>query len=114
MGEQVSLELFEEEALEFLHVNAELRVEEKRAWGEGSDRASLFAEKTPEEQLAEIDVAKAWRQKVFDAGFGWITGPDRYGGRALPGLRDRPRLVQRRAAPACPPQRGQAPPGVAS
>src|SRR5207248_393673 len=28
--------------------------------------------------------AKAWRSLVFDAGFAWITGPARYGGRELP------------------------------
>jgi alkylation response protein AidB-like acyl-CoA dehydrogenase len=89
MGEQVSLEAFEDAALDFLHKNSELRVEEKRAWGEGSDRASLFAEKTREEERAELETAKAWRQKVFDAGFGWITGPARYGGRELPVTYDR-------------------------
>jgi alkylation response protein AidB-like acyl-CoA dehydrogenase len=84
MGEQISLEAFEEEALAFLDANAEPRVEEKRGWGEGSDRAGLFAEKTREEELAEVEVAKAWKRQVFDAGFGWITGPARYGGRELP------------------------------
>jgi acyl-CoA dehydrogenase len=84
MAEQISLVDFEEEAVEFLDDHAELRVEEKRGWGEGSDRTGLFAEKTREEELAELAEAKAWKAKVFDAGFGWITGPARYGGRELP------------------------------
>ncbi len=89
MGDQISLEAFEEEALAFLDAHAELRVEEKRGWGEGSDRAGLFTEKTREEELAEVEMAKDWRRQVFDAGFGWITGPARYGGRELPAVYDR-------------------------
>src|SRR5206468_6308421 len=37
-----------------------------------------------EEELAEVEEAKAWRRKAFDAGFGWIQGPSQYGGRELP------------------------------
>src|SRR5206468_12560687 len=29
------------------------------------------------------------RRQVFDAGFGWLTGPQRYGGRELPAEFDR-------------------------
>ncbi len=83
MAEQISLEDFEAEALEFLGAHAEPRVEEKRGWGEGSDRTGLFAEKTREEELTELAEAKGWKAKVFDAGFGWISGPARYGGREL-------------------------------
>ncbi len=80
---------FLEEARSFLDTHAERRGEERTAWGEGSDRVSLFAEKTPEQERAEVGEAKAWRTQVFDAGFGWITGPEEYGGRALPASYER-------------------------
>src|SRR5205807_798932 len=80
---------FREEALTFLEQNAKPKVEEKTGWGEGSDNVSLFAEKTREQELAEVEESKAWRQKVFDAGFGWIQGPQQYGGRELPASYER-------------------------
>jgi acyl-CoA dehydrogenase len=84
MAEIVSEEQFEQEALAFLEANAKLRVEEKTGWGQGSDNVALFAEKTHQEEAAEVDAAKTWRRMVFDAGFGWIKGPKAYGGRELP------------------------------
>jgi acyl-CoA dehydrogenase len=80
---------FRDEALRFLDANARPRVEARPGWGEGSDRIGLFTERTPERELAEVQEAKAWRGKVFDAGFGWITGPARYGGRELPASYER-------------------------
>jgi acyl-CoA dehydrogenase len=87
--EVVTEEQFKAEALDFLQANAKLRVEEKTGWGQGSDEVALFAEKTRDEELAEVEESKQWRQKVFDAGFGWITGPSRYGGRELPAAYER-------------------------
>ncbi|HSS08676.1 MAG TPA: acyl-CoA dehydrogenase family protein [Acidimicrobiales bacterium] len=84
MADAVTEESFRDDALAFLKANAKLKVDEKRAWGEGSDKVGLLPEKSLEQELAEVDEAKRWRQKVFDAGFGWITGPARYGGRELP------------------------------
>ena len=80
---------FREEALSFLEQNATPKVAEKTGWGEGTDNVSLFAEKTREQELAEVEEAKAWRQRVFDAGFGWIQGPSQYGGRELPASHER-------------------------
>ncbi len=81
----ISEEAFAEEARAFLEANAEPReVEQTQEWGKGSDNVALFAEKTREEEVEEVERAKAWRSKVFDAGFGWITGPSGYGGRELP------------------------------
>lgn len=85
MPETISEEQFDEEALDFLESNAEHPQETESGWGEGSDSVNLFAEKTPEAERGEVEQAKAWRSKVFDAGFGWLTGPGRYGGRELPG-----------------------------
>jgi alkylation response protein AidB-like acyl-CoA dehydrogenase len=75
---------FRAEARAFLESCAERRVEEKFAWGEGSDRVGLLEEKSAEEEAAEVTAAKAWKAKEYDAGFGWISGPEEYGGRALP------------------------------
>lgn len=80
------------EALSFLESDAEPRKEVRQAWGEGPDHVGLFTERTPEEDAAELAAAKAWRAKVYDAGFGWISGPPKYGGRGLP--RDYERLYQ--------------------
>jgi acyl-CoA dehydrogenase len=89
MSPVINEEAFRADAVDFLDSNAKLKAEERSAWGEGSDRVSLFAEKSREQELADVEEAKAWRQKVFDAGFGWITGPSRYGGRELPSSYDR-------------------------
>jgi alkylation response protein AidB-like acyl-CoA dehydrogenase len=75
---------FRAEALAFLEANAKRRQTEVTGWGEGSDRVGVLEEKTPEEERADVDAAKNWRQQMFDAGFGWITGPSQYGGRELP------------------------------
>jgi alkylation response protein AidB-like acyl-CoA dehydrogenase len=74
---------FRAEALAFLEANAKRRQVEVAGWGKGNDRVGLLEEKTPEQERAEVEEAKAWRQQKFDAGFGWITGPEQYGGRAL-------------------------------
>jgi alkylation response protein AidB-like acyl-CoA dehydrogenase len=76
---------FRAEAKAFLDANAERRTEEKFEWGKGSDQVGLLDEKTPEQEAAEIAAAKAWKATEFDAGFGWIMGPEEYGGRGLSG-----------------------------
>jgi alkylation response protein AidB-like acyl-CoA dehydrogenase len=79
-----SLDEFKSSARAFLDANAEPRSEEKFVWGEGSDRVGLLDEKSPEQEAAEVAAAQEWKAAEFDAGFGWITGPEEYGGRALP------------------------------
>ncbi len=79
----ISLDAFRAEADGFLSANASLRPEEKFVWGQGSDQVGLIDEKTDDQEAAEIRDAKAWKATEFDAGFGWITGPARYGGREL-------------------------------
>jgi alkylation response protein AidB-like acyl-CoA dehydrogenase len=83
---------FTEEVLAFLDANAERKVKEedkKFVWGEGSDKVALFDEKTREQEQAELAEAKAWRAKRFDAGLGFITGPEEFGGRELPNSYER-------------------------
>ncbi|MGA2838139.1 MAG: acyl-CoA dehydrogenase family protein [Acidimicrobiales bacterium] len=79
-----SLDRFEAEARAFLDANAERRSADTFVWGQGSDHVGLFPERTPEQQAHDLAVSRAWAQRVFDAGFGWITGPTEYGGRNLP------------------------------
>jgi alkylation response protein AidB-like acyl-CoA dehydrogenase len=76
---------FRAEATTFLDAHASRRGEAKEfVWGEGSDNVSILEEKSAEQEAAELRAAKEWKATEFDAGFGWITGPEEYGGRALP------------------------------
>ena len=84
MSPAPSLDEFERSARAFLDAHAEPRAEEKFVWGEGSDGVGLLDEKSPEQEAAEVAAAQEWKAAEFDAGFGWITGPEEYGGRALP------------------------------
>ena len=79
----VTPEQFEAEARAFLDASAERRPEETFVWGQGSENVSLFPERSPEQQQEDLAASRAWSQQVFDAGFGWITGPVEYGGRGL-------------------------------
>ena len=96
-----SIETFRAEAREFLDANLERRGEEAFVWGEGSDRVGVLEEKSAEQEARELAAAKEWKAKEFDAGFGWITGPEEYGGAALDKEYDRAyrELVGRYATP---------------
>lgn len=84
----ITIAEFEKEALAFLEANVERRAVEKAfVWGEGAD--SFYREKDREQEAATAEEAKAWRNKKFKAGFGWITGPKKFGGRELPASYDR-------------------------
>jgi alkylation response protein AidB-like acyl-CoA dehydrogenase len=89
MTPTVSIEEFRTEAEQFLESRVARREEERQEWGQGSDRVGLLDEKSREEEQAEVEAAKEWRQDLFDAGFGWITGPAEYGGRGLTPAHDR-------------------------
>ena len=95
-GTTVSAEQFEHDAREFLDAHAAKRPPDTFVWGEGSDHVGLFPERTPEQETADLAAARSWAQTVFDAGFGWITGPPAYGGRGLP--REYERTYSRLAA----------------
>ena len=86
----ITLEQFEAEARAFLEANATRReAERKFVWGEGSDKVAMFEEKDRETELADVRAACDWRRTKFDAGFGWIGGPAKYGGRELPNAYER-------------------------
>ncbi|HUZ25985.1 MAG TPA: acyl-CoA dehydrogenase family protein [Streptosporangiaceae bacterium] len=74
------LAVFAQRARAFLDENATRRVTQDTAWGEGPDRVPLLEQSDPEAERRELTEARAWRQRVFDAGFGWLGGPAAYGG----------------------------------
>ncbi|MGH9305148.1 MAG: acyl-CoA dehydrogenase family protein, partial [Acidimicrobiales bacterium] len=82
-GEEVDLEAFSAGAEQFLASHAPAKRDRTAVFGEGSDEVGVLPERTPGEAAGEVAAAKAWAAQVFDAGFGWITGPRRYGGREL-------------------------------
>jgi len=87
---EISVQEFQAECQSFLDAHASLRPPEKDfVWGEGDDKVAMFEEIDPAEERCQLDAAKAWRAQRFDAGLGWITGPQAYGGRELPGTFDR-------------------------
>ncbi len=81
----ISIDDFRTEATDFLAANAEEKgVEQRFVWGQGPDKVSMFDERGREGELEALAAAQSWRAKRFDADLGWITGPEQYGGRALP------------------------------
>ena len=78
-----SLDEFVAAAETFLGVHAKPRSPVAFRWGVGSDRIGVFPERTLEEDHLDLGAARAWRRTVFEAGFGWITGPIEHGGRGL-------------------------------
>jgi acyl-CoA dehydrogenase len=85
----IAITEFQADARSFLEANASRKGEENNEWGQGSDRVGLLDEKSREEERRELADGQAWRAKLFDAGFGWITGPPEYGGRGLSPAHDR-------------------------
>ena len=82
---QPTLEQFQADALAFLEANAPRKEAEKKfVWGEGADKVSMFEEKDRQSEKLDVAEACAWRQKKFDAGFGYVFGSQQYGGRGLP------------------------------
>ncbi|MGH3674328.1 MAG: acyl-CoA dehydrogenase family protein [Mycobacterium sp.] len=75
---------FCESARRFLLAHADRVVTTERRWGEGSDRVSYFATGTAEEERRAVVAARNWQARRYDNGWGWITGPARYGGLDLP------------------------------
>jgi alkylation response protein AidB-like acyl-CoA dehydrogenase len=80
-----SLDGFRAEVLEFLEANAERKTDESKpfVWGEGDDDTALFEEIDRDTERTMLAEAKVWRNKRYDAGLGWITGPKQFGGREL-------------------------------
>ena len=81
---------FSVEVRAFLDANATRRSEGAGSadWGHGIDRIAYFSADSAEVDRINVDAAKAWQKKRFDAGLGWITGPAEFGGRALSTVHD--------------------------
>ena len=87
---RVELNDFSKKAEAFLSANLPRKeVTKAFVWGEGSDNVSMFEEKSREAEQEMVATAKAWRTKKFDAGFGWITGPQEFGGAGLTAAHER-------------------------
>ena len=80
----IDIDEFRAEAQEFLDDRTRPIDRSVGAWGDGPDTIGAYQVKTPEQDRAELEAARAWQRQKFDAGFGWIAGPPRYGGRGLP------------------------------
>lgn len=78
---------FEREVRSWLEANADRKTERGRfRWGDGDDGVvEIWAEHDAERDAASLAASRAWRQKRFDAGYGWIDGPEELDGRALSG-----------------------------
>jgi acyl-CoA dehydrogenase len=57
-------------------------------WGEGDDRMAYFGADPPEVEQANLARAREWQRTRYDNGFGWISGPARYGGQELTPVHD--------------------------
>ncbi len=81
----ISIDEFQREASDFLKANADEKGAEQRfVWGEGPEKVSIFEERDVARETQALAAAQEWRAARFDAGLGWITGPEEYGGRSLP------------------------------
>jgi alkylation response protein AidB-like acyl-CoA dehydrogenase len=86
----ITLDEFETNARAFLESNSTRKETDKKfVWGEGQDKVAMFEEKDKETETRDVAAACAWRQAKFDAGFGWITGPEAYGGAGLTSAHER-------------------------
>lgn len=79
-----SLAEFADAARAFLDAHATPRPSEGAVvWGEGPDRVTYFGDEPKEVDQANVQAARDWQRTRYENGFGWITGPQQYGGREL-------------------------------
>ena len=79
-----SLADFVAAARSWLDANAERRPASTRLrWGEGSDRVAALRASSPEQEREQVEAARAWQRRKFDAGYGAIDWPDEYDGAGL-------------------------------
>ncbi|WP_024795240.1 acyl-CoA dehydrogenase family protein [Tomitella biformata] len=84
------MDSFTAEARAFLDAHATRRAgaESSFRWGEGEDHTGYFTDDPPAVEMGKVDAARAWQRARHEAGFGWITGPEAYGGRGLTPIHD--------------------------
>jgi alkylation response protein AidB-like acyl-CoA dehydrogenase len=78
-----TLEEFRGRARDFLESVAARRQVSVTGWGVGPDRVALLEAPDHEQEALDLAASRAWRQQVYDAGFGWLAGPVEYGGGGL-------------------------------
>jgi alkylation response protein AidB-like acyl-CoA dehydrogenase len=74
---------FASRVVTFLDGCLDRRTDQASSWGIGPEDLALFHETSDAEELKEAHAAKEWQRARWDAGFGWITGPQEYGGAGL-------------------------------
>jgi alkylation response protein AidB-like acyl-CoA dehydrogenase len=86
----IELDSFADSVRAFLDANASRRPDSDGTveWGVGPDRVAYFSSDPPEVDAAKVAEARRWQRCRYEAGFGWITGPERYGGRGLTTVHD--------------------------
>jgi acyl-CoA dehydrogenase len=52
--------------------------------GSGDFSVAVFDDETPEEERVAVDRGRHWEQAKYDAGWGAVDWPERFGGRGLP------------------------------
>jgi alkylation response protein AidB-like acyl-CoA dehydrogenase len=84
------MDAFIAEATEFLDATATRSAvpADDVEWGQGEDRITYFGDDPPDVSAEKVAAARAWQRTRYEHGFGWITGPARYGGRDLSSLHD--------------------------
>ncbi len=85
MFPRTTVDEFESEAAAWLEANAGLRPERGRFhWGDGDDGVGeIWSEHDADLDAAHLAESRDWRRRRFDAGFGWMDGPEELGGRGL-------------------------------
>jgi acyl-CoA dehydrogenase len=71
---------FREQVRKFLAAHAKPKTVQASGWGLGSDEISGGAEPSRAEEMVMVEAAVTFRKQLYDAGFGWLTGPVAYGG----------------------------------
>jgi alkylation response protein AidB-like acyl-CoA dehydrogenase len=86
VAQDLDLDAFADDARAFLDAHSTRRGEDDDfQWGVGSDHVGFFGELKADE-AAGVAAARAWQKVRHENGFGWITGPARFGGRELTSL----------------------------
>jgi len=79
-----SLEQFKIEAVALMKEHLAPRLDRSHfVWGVGSDVVAIFSERHGDEEIQELRRAQQWQALKFDRGFGWVDGPNEYGGSEL-------------------------------
>lgn len=85
VGTVIPIAQFRDDAVALLESHwPRVQPEGEFRWGAGSDDVAIFGDRSAESELVELKRSRAWQAVKFDSGFGWIHGPELYGGRGLP------------------------------